>query len=109
MTNPIPTWWVIYQEPNPASMEVVAVEPAPDNADAEDERCAGLSAAGQHAYVITASDPASAHNIALEVWARELAISPSRLAAATAYIDSIRACQRPNGHDQHRRPSTTQE
>ncbi|MEH0661050.1 hypothetical protein QA860_25620 [Streptomyces stelliscabiei] len=81
MTSPIPTWWVIYREPNPAEMHVEAVEPAPT--DAQDARCAEFVAAGQHAYVITAPDAAS--DIALRVWAEELVGSPARLAAANAH------------------------
>ncbi|MEH0609033.1 hypothetical protein [Streptomyces scabiei] len=85
MASPIPTWWVIYREPNPAEMHVEAVEPAPTDADALDARCAEFVAAGQHAYVITAPDADTASDIALRVWAEELVASPARLAAANAH------------------------
>lgn len=85
MTSPIPTWWVIYREPNPAEMEAVAVEPAPADDDVQDKRCAEFVAAGQHAYVITAPDADAASDIALRVWAKELIASPARLAAADAH------------------------
>lgn len=85
VTSPIPTWWVIYRELNPAEMQVEAVEPAPTDADAQDARCAEFVAAGQHAYVITAPDADAASDIALRVWAEELVASPARLAAANAH------------------------
>ncbi|MFH9227636.1 hypothetical protein [Streptomyces lydicus] len=82
----IPTWWVIFREPNPAQMDIVAVEPAPSVADAQDARCAEFVQAGQHAYVITAPDADAASDIAGRVWARELVSTPARLAAADAYL-----------------------
>lgn len=84
MTSPIPTWWVIYRELDPAAMQIVAVEPAPADDDTQDQRCAEFVAAGQHAYVITAPDADAASDIALRVWAKELAASSGRLAAENA-------------------------
>ncbi|MEU9238554.1 hypothetical protein [Streptomyces sp. NPDC048385] len=81
-----PTWWVIFHEPNPAQMNIVAVEPAPIDPDHQDARCAEFTEAGQRAYVITATDPDAASEIAGRVWAKELVTTPSRLAAADAYL-----------------------
>jgi hypothetical protein len=82
-------WWVIYREPNPAQIDVVAVETPPENDAAHDKRCAELEASGQAAYVVTAPDEDVAGNIALRVWSEELVNSPTRLAAANAYLASL--------------------
>ncbi|MGW2860949.1 hypothetical protein [Streptomyces sp. NPDC001205] len=82
----IPTWWVIFHKPNPAQMDIVAVEPAPTDPDHQDARCAEFTKAGQHAYVITATDPDAASEIARRAWAKELVTTPSRLAAADPYL-----------------------
>ncbi|MFE2034244.1 hypothetical protein ACFXBB_13505 [Streptomyces scopuliridis] len=79
-------WWVIYREPNPAQIDVVAVELPPGDDAAHDKRCAELQEAGQHAYIITAPDADTAGDIALRVWSEELVASAPRLAAANAYI-----------------------
>ncbi|MFL4950638.1 hypothetical protein ACJ6WE_25590 [Streptomyces sp. MMS24-I31] len=85
-SSPQKTWWVIYREPNPAQVEVVAVEPPPGDDTAHDRRCAELQEAQQHAYVVIAPDADTAGDIALRVWAEELVASPARLAAANAYL-----------------------
>ncbi|MCZ4099824.1 hypothetical protein [Streptomyces sp. H39-C1] len=85
-TSPQPSWWVIYREPNPAEMEVVAVERPPGDDSAHDQRCAELREANQLAYVIAAPDADTAGNVALRIWAEELVASPTRLADADAYI-----------------------
>ncbi|MER6131934.1 hypothetical protein [Streptomyces sp. NPDC001815] len=82
-------WWVIYREPNPAQIDVVAVEIPPEGDAAHDERCAALEASGHTAYVITAPDKDVAGDIALRVWSEELVNSPTRLAAADAYLASL--------------------
>ncbi|TQK44378.1 hypothetical protein FBY35_5882 [Streptomyces sp. SLBN-118] len=79
-------WWVIYREPSPAEIEVVAVELPPGDDTAHDKRCAELQEAQQHAYIITAPDADTAGDIALRVWAEELVASPARLAAADAQL-----------------------
>jgi hypothetical protein len=78
--------WVTYKEPNPAQIEIVAVETAPSDDADHDRRCAELEASGHHAYVITASDKDEAGDIALQVWAEELVGSQERLADADAYL-----------------------
>ncbi|UNO42189.1 hypothetical protein [Streptomyces sp. MST-110588] len=86
LSSPQQTWWVIYREPNPAQVEVMAVEPPPGGDAAHDRRCAELQEAEQHAYVVTAPDADTAGDIALLAWAEELVASPTRLAAANAYL-----------------------
>ncbi|MEV0444982.1 hypothetical protein AB0I84_21610 [Streptomyces spectabilis] len=85
------TWWVIYREPTPAAMQIIAAEPAPSDADAHDQRCAELQQAGHSAYVINAPDEDTASDIAARIWAQELVTNPHRLAAANAHL----ACHRP--------------
>ncbi|WP_328434873.1 hypothetical protein [Streptomyces sp. NBC_00425] len=90
MTSPpARQWWVIYREPNPAQIDVVAVETPPEDDAAHDKRCAELEASGQAAYVVTAPDEDVAGDIALRVWSEELVNSPTRLAAANAYLASL--------------------
>ncbi|MCK8431887.1 hypothetical protein G3I77_02260 [Streptomyces sp. D2-8] len=90
MTSPSARqWWVIYREPNPAQIDVVAVETPPEDDAAHDKRCAELEASGQAAYVVTAPDEDVAGDIALRVWSEELVNSPTRLAAADAYLASL--------------------
>ncbi|MFJ3229957.1 hypothetical protein [Streptomyces sp. NPDC086787] len=78
-----PTWWVIFHEPNPAQMDIVAVEPVPANPDARRKR---LTRSGQRAYIVTAPNVETAGDIAGRVWAEELVATPARLAAANAYL-----------------------
>ncbi|MEU6475363.1 hypothetical protein ABZ858_00460 [Streptomyces sp. NPDC047017] len=86
MPNPkTPTWWVIIREPNPASMEIVTVEPAPADPAAAVRRCAELFAAQQRACVVTATDEEAASDAAMSAWRMELVTDPKRLAAATAH------------------------
>ncbi|MFD3618754.1 hypothetical protein ACFWWT_26635 [Streptomyces sp. NPDC058676] len=90
MTSPpARQWWVIYREPNPAQIDVVAVETPPEDDAAHDKRCAELEASGQAAYVVTAPDEDVAGDIALRVWSEELVNSPTWLAAADAYLASL--------------------
>ncbi|MFG2022276.1 hypothetical protein [Streptomyces sp. NPDC048825] len=90
MTSPSdPQWWVIYHEPTPVEMTIIAVEPPPDAA-AHDKRCAELEASGQHAYVISAPGQEVAGDIAGRVWAEELVTNPARLATADAYLAANR-------------------
>lgn len=90
---PDPQWWVIFHEPTPVEMTIVAVEPSPGDDAAHDKRCAELEAAGQRAYVIAAPDEDIAGDIAGRVWAEELVSDPARLATADAYLANNR---RPN-------------
>ncbi|MEV4444593.1 hypothetical protein [Streptomyces mirabilis] len=91
MTSPpARQWWVIYQEPTPAQMDVVAVEAPPEDDAAHDKRCAELEASGQHAYVISAPDQEVAGDIAGRIWAEELVTNPARLAVADAYLAANR-------------------
>ncbi|WP_063734413.1 hypothetical protein [Streptomyces sp. RTd22] len=86
MISPSRNWWVIYQEPNPVEMTILAVEPAPEGDAAHDKKRAQLQEAGQRAYVITAPDADTASDIAFRAWAEELVASPKRLAVADAHI-----------------------
>ncbi|MFI1100222.1 hypothetical protein [Streptomyces melanogenes] len=85
MTRPSRDWWVIYQEPTPAEMTIVAVELPPDDDTAHDKRCAEIEEAGQRAYLITAPDADTASAIAMRVWADESVTSPEHPATARAY------------------------
>ncbi|WSQ08934.1 hypothetical protein OG604_14810 [Streptomyces sp. NBC_01231] len=82
-------WWVVYREPTPAEMEVVTVALPPGDDATHDRRCAELEASGHCAYVITAPDEDAAGDIALRVWSEELVTSPTRLAAADAYLANL--------------------
>ena len=94
MTSPpARQWWVIYREPNPAQMDIVAVEALPEDDSAHDKRCAELETSGQLAYVIAAPDQDAAAETAGRIWAEELITNPARHAAAEAYLA---ANQRPN-------------
>ncbi|WP_075662147.1 hypothetical protein [Streptomyces acidiscabies] len=89
-STPDPQWWVIFHEPTPGEMTIVAVEPPPGDDAAHDKRCAELEASGQCAYVITAPDQDAAGDIADRVWAKELVTNPARLATADAYFAANR-------------------
>ncbi|WJV48936.1 hypothetical protein [Streptomyces flavofungini] len=87
MNNPNTTqWWVTYREPNPAQMDIVAVEPAPEDDTARDERNAELERTGQSAYRVTAPDKDTAGDIAARLWSEDLVANPERRAAANAHI-----------------------
>ncbi|MCX5328093.1 hypothetical protein [Streptomyces sp. NBC_00140] len=94
MTSPPePQWWVIYHEPTPVEMTIIAVESPPSDDAAHDEWCAVLEASGQRAYVVAAPDRDAAGEIAGRIWAEELVTNPARHAAAEAYLAANR---RPN-------------
>ncbi|MFI5801196.1 hypothetical protein [Streptomyces sp. NPDC051677] len=89
-STPDPQWRVIFHEPTPGEMTIVAVEPPPAGDAAHDERCAELQASSQRAYVITAPDQVAAGTTASRVWAKELVTNPARLATADACLAANR-------------------
>ncbi|MEU2558405.1 hypothetical protein ABZ626_03520 [Streptomyces longispororuber] len=84
--SPQKQWLVVCHEPNPATVEIVAVEPAPEDDTALTQRSAELKKSGHFGYLIEAPDEDTASDEAGHLWAQSLLASPQRLAAADAYI-----------------------
>ncbi|MFD5428251.1 hypothetical protein [Streptomyces sp. NPDC127084] len=79
-----PTWWVIYQEPEPTTMELHAVELEPADEKVRDKWRSDLTNAGKHISVVNAPDIDAAINIAYAKWLGERISNLRRQALADA-------------------------